>query len=90
MLGAPRDGFGMADLTKGTDSSIANNEKDNSWYIVTEAECTNDLDSFESIFEESTDDSVVSDLIDDVDNASQGNSLALYNDQCAERIAIKQ
>lgn len=84
VLGAPRDGFGMADLTKGTDSSIANNEKDNSWYIVTEAECTNDLDSFESIFEESTDDSVVSDLIDDVDNASQGNSLALYNDQCAE------
>lgn len=74
----------MAELTKGTDDCFENLERDSSWFIVSEAECRNDIDSFESIFEESTDGSVISNLIDDVDNASQGNSLALFNSQAAE------
>lgn len=68
----------MADLTKGTEQ-FETIEKDDSWYIVSEAECITDLNSLDNIFEESTDGSVISELIDDVDNASQGNSLAFYN-----------
>ena len=74
----------MAELPKGTDDSIENVETDSSWFVVSEAECINDLDSFENLFEESTDGSQVSDLIDDVDDASQGNSLAFFNSQLAE------
>lgn len=73
----------MGDLTKGTDD-IENIEKDSSWFIVSEAECFTDINSLDNIFEESTDGSVVSQLIDDVDNASQGNSLALYNRQITD------
>ncbi|AFV27105.1 E1 [human papillomavirus 164] len=74
----------MADLTKGTDDSFEKIETDSSWFIISEAECRNDIDSFETIFEESTDGSLVSDIIDDVDDASQGNSLALFNRQIAD------
>ena len=68
----------MGDVTKGTDD-FENLETNGSWFIVSEADCVTDINSLENIFEESTDGSVVSELIDDVDNASQGNSLALYN-----------
>ena len=75
----------MGDQTKGTDDDIDNVEKDSSWFIVTEAECYTDINSLDNIFEESTDEeSDVSELIDDVDNASQGNSLALYNSKVAD------
>ena len=83
-LGVPKDDFEMADLTKGTDDSFEKIETDSSWFIISEAECRNDIDSFETIFEESTDGSLVSDIIDDVDDASQGNSLALFNRQIAD------
>ena len=73
----------MADLPKGTEN-FETIETDSSWYVVSEAECINDINSLENLFEESTDGSDVSNLIDDVDNASQGNSLELYNRQIAE------
>ena len=73
----------MADLPKGTEN-FETIETDCSWYVVSEAECLNDINSLENLFEESTDGSDVSNLIDDVDNASQGNSLELYNRQIAE------
>ncbi|ATQ38291.1 E1 [Gammapapillomavirus 8] len=80
----------MGDQLKGTDD-LENIEKDCSWYVVTEAECYTDINSLDNLFEESTDGSVVSDLIDDVDNAPQGNSLALYNskitDDCNKAIS---
>nr|AYA93688.1 MAG: E1 protein [Human papillomavirus] len=53
------------------------------WFEI-EAECTDDLDTFEELFENSTDGSDISNLIDDVDNCIQGNSLALFNKQVAE------
>lgn len=84
VFAALRTDFAMAELPKGTDVSIDNVETDSSWFVVTEAECINDLDSFETLFEESTDGSQISDLIDDVDDASQGNSLAFFNSQLAE------
>lgn len=50
-----------------------------------EAECVDGLESLEDIFDESTDCSNVSQLIDDeVDAEDQGNSLALYNKQVTE------
>lgn len=61
---------------KGTDDLF---EGSSSWFL-TEAECT-DMDSFEELFENSTEDeSFISQLIDD-DPVEQGNSLALYNEQ---------
>lgn len=68
---------------KGTDS-FENIEKDCEWYLVDEAECVNGLDSLENLFEESTDGSVLSQLLDDVDEVDQGNSLALFNKQEAD------
>lgn len=59
-------------------------ENDAEWYVVTEAECTDDLNTLDNLFEESTDESVISNLIDDVDELDQGNSLALFNKQLAE------
>ena len=63
------------------------------WYIVTEAECEEDLtnlDSLERLFDES-DGSDISDLIDNSDVPDQGNSLALLNQQlleeCSQQIA---
>nr|AYA93833.1 MAG: E1 protein [Human papillomavirus] len=71
----------MADL-KGTDSvqSVNTNAE---WYIVTEAECL-DINSLDNLFDDSTDGSCVSQLIDDVDELDQGNSLALFNQQVTE------
>ena len=69
----------MGDLTKGTDN-------DCEWFMVTEADCVESLTELDDLFEESTNESDISNLIDDgdvTDNA-QGNSLALFNAQVAE------
>ena len=71
----------MADL-KGTDSLNSINSSAE-WYVVTEAECV-DFNSLENLFEDSTDGSCISQLIDDADELDQGNSLALFNQQVTE------
>lgn len=43
-----------------------------------------DDDSFQELFDESTDESTISNLIDDSENVVQGNSLALLNAQLSE------
>nr|AYA94328.1 MAG: E1 protein [Human papillomavirus] len=79
----------MGDMDKGNLLEGCSN-----WF-ETEAECIDELDTYEELFENSTDGSDVSHLIDDVDNCSQGNSLALYNKQVTEEcnsdiIALKR
>ena len=69
----------MGDVNKGTEFTI---ETSSEWFIK-EAECINSLESLEELFEESTDESEVSNLIDDTD-CCQGNSLALFNKQLTE------
>ena len=69
----------MGDANKGTEFAI---ETSTEWFIK-EAECINSLESLEELFEESTDESEVSNLIDDTD-CCQGNSLALFNKQLTE------
>lgn len=69
----------MGDVNKGTEFAI---ETSSEWFIK-EAECINSLESLEELFEESTDESEVSNLIDDTD-CCQGNSLALFNKQLTE------
>ncbi|ATQ38464.1 E1 [Gammapapillomavirus 19] len=68
----------MGDPNKGTLNS--------EWFILKEAECVDGLSALDEIFEESTDGSVVSQLIDevDVDAEDEGNSLALYNKQVTD------
>ncbi|ATQ38520.1 E1 [Gammapapillomavirus 22] len=63
---------------KGTDFTISERE----WFI-TEAECVTSLESLDELFEGSTDGSDISNLIDETD-CSQGNSLALFNEQLTE------
>lgn len=67
----------MAD-PKGTDSDNI----DSSWCIITEAECEDD--TLVELFDESTNDTVVSNLVDDSESLIQGNSLALFNKQLSE------
>lgn len=69
----------MGDVSKGTTFSV---EQSNDWFIR-EAECINSLDTLEELFDESTDESEISNLIDDAD-CCQGNSLALFNKQLTE------
>lgn len=69
----------MGDITKGTEFSV---DQNNEWFIK-EAECINSLDTLEELFDDSTDESEVSNLIDDTDYC-QGNSLALFNKQVTE------
>ncbi|ATQ38604.1 E1 [Gammapapillomavirus 25] len=71
----------MADPTKGTDMCAL--EGTSQWYIFSEAECMGSLDTLEELFDKSSD-SDVSNLIDDMDESEQGNSLALYNQQVTE------
>lgn len=52
------------------------------WYLVTEAECIED--TLEELFDESTNESNVSNLINDCDEVDEGNPLALYNEQISE------
>ncbi|UXR08069.1 MAG: E1 protein [Varecia variegata papillomavirus 1] len=72
----------MAD-DKGTDTSDSL-EGGSSWYIVHEAECQDDLEDLDRVLEESTEGSMLSSFIDDVDDIDQGNSLQLFNRQLAE------
>jgi hypothetical protein len=71
----------MAD-PKGTENNENNDCVDGSWYLVSEAECVED--TLCDLFDESTNDSVVSNLIDDSESLLQGNSLALFNNQASE------
>ena len=59
---------------------------DSEWFVIKEAECVDDLDALDDIFEKSTDGSNISQLIDDgdVDSENEGNSLALFNKQVTE------
>ena len=76
----------MAD--KGINSSNSL-EGGSEWYIVTEAECEEELNDLERLFDES-DCSDISNLIDDGDELDQGNSLALFNQQllkdCSQQV----
>lgn len=69
----------MGDSNKGTEFEIIDDTND--WFIVREAECVDSVHALDNIFEESTNESVISNLIDDEDETdlSQGNSLALFN-----------
>lgn len=71
----------MGDPEKGTVPKL---KVSGSWYLVDEAECIDSFDTIEELFDNSTDGSDISNLIDDVDNCSQGNSLALFNEQLTE------
>ena len=73
----------MGDSNKGTKSSFDCLEGTSSWYIVTEAECVDDIEEIDDLFEKSTD-SNVSNLIDECDEVDQGNTLAFYNEQLQE------
>lgn len=72
----------MAD-SKGI-NSIETIENESEWFIISGAECVDDIESLE-IFEENSQCTNISQLIDDaVDDLDQGNSLALFNEQLAE------
>ncbi|AEM24609.1 replication protein [human papillomavirus 137] len=76
----------MGETSKGTDYV---EKLDESCFIITEAVCENEHDTLEELFDESTDGSNISDLIDDdVDEVDQGISLALYNSQLTEDCEI--
>jgi len=66
---------------KGTNS--LNRVEDSDWFFVEEAECNDDVDNadtFDELFETSTNESNVSNLIND-EEVEQGNSLELFNAQ---------
>lgn len=69
----------MGDPTKGTDSSFDCLEGSSSWYLVSEADCVDNIDDIDELFDKSTDSSV-SNLLDD-DEVDQGNTLAVFNEQ---------
>lgn len=70
----------MGDHNKGNIFEVEGCSK---WFIE-EAECIDSLDTIDDLFENSTEGSDVSNLIDEVDNCFQGNSLALFNKQVTE------
>ena len=72
----------MGDPNKGT-AFIENLNNCNEWFVH-EAECVDSLQALDEIFEESTNGSVISNLIDDDDQVDQGNSLALFNTQVTQ------
>lgn len=69
----------MAETTKGTKykSNV------DTGFIEYEAECVDAINTLDGLFDESTDESEISNLIDDT-AVEQGNSLELYNVQIAE------
>ncbi|AWK28202.1 E1 protein [Human papillomavirus type 220] len=75
----------MAEANKGTDE-FDSLEGTSDWYVVREAECIDSLNTLDELFEESTDGSVISNLIDDsgLDEVDQGNTLSLYNQQITD------
>ena len=71
----------MGDHNKGIDS-LENISAE--WFIVDQADCLDDnINTIDELFEESTDGSVISNLIDD-DEVDQGNSLAFFNTQLTD------
>ncbi|AAA79466.1 replication protein E1 [Human papillomavirus type 48] len=74
----------MADH-KGTDNIDHNDVLDGSWCLITEAECEDD--TLVDLFEESTNDSVVSNLLDDSESIIQGNSEE--SDRCIQELKRK-
>lgn len=69
----------MGDLNKGTDTLESVNNA-NDWFI-TEAECVDSVQALDELFEESTNGSIISNLIDNEDEVDEGNHMALYNAQ---------
>lgn len=80
VLGVRETFFNMGDPNKGTESSFDCLEGSSSWYIVSEAECTDAINDIDELFDRSTNSSV-SNLIDDSDEVDQGNTLAFFNEQ---------
>nr|AEX31125.1 E1 protein [Human papillomavirus]AYA94615.1 MAG: E1 protein [Human papillomavirus] len=73
----------MGEPHKGTENLSISGD----WYLVHEADCVDDLNALDDLFENSTDGSGISNLIDDdiANNAEdQVNTLALYNSQIAD------
>ena len=64
---------------KGTKS--LNSAEISDWLIVDEAECVDTVDTFDELFDESTNGSNISNLINDDEEIDQGNSLELFNAQ---------
>ena len=77
----------MAEPTKG----IKNISNLDLCFIETEAECVNDSNTLDDLFDESTNGSDISNLIDDT-AVEQGNSLSLLNiqltDECDRAVAV--
>lgn len=69
----------MADHSKGIDFV-----DDKSWCIIDEAECMDESNSIDDLFERSDEGSTISNLLDDENPQEQGNSLALFNQQITE------
>ncbi|ATQ38319.1 E1 [Gammapapillomavirus 9] len=68
----------MGDPSKGIDFV-----DDSCCFIIKEAECSDDINTLDDLFDHSDDGSTVSNLIDN-DSQDQGNSLALYNKKISE------
>lgn len=72
----------MGDSTKGTDTFDCL-EGPSDWYIVNEADCVDDINCIDELFDDSTE-SNISNLLDDSDEVDQGNTLALFTEQLQE------
>lgn len=73
----------MGEPPKGTENINISGD----WYLVHEADCVDDLNALDDLFENSTDGSGISNLIDDdiaSNSEEQVNSLVLYNTQVAD------
>ena len=73
----------MGDPAKGTENLNISGD----WFLVHEADCVDDLNALDDLFENSTDGSGISNFIDDdiAQNSEEPvNSLALYNTQIAD------
>lgn len=70
---------------KGTDffDPLDSLEGSSRWF-ETEAVCVDGLDSLDALFEESSNGSIISNLLDDSEDLEQGNSLALFNQQITD------
>lgn len=69
----------MGDPTKGTDNIPLTGQ----WFIEEQAECVDSLDTYNELFDESTDGSDLANFIDN-DEVDEGRPLALFNSQMAE------
>nr|AYA94154.1 MAG: E1 protein [Human papillomavirus] len=72
----------MGDNIKGTENTDSL-ENLSDWCFITEAECVDSVDTLSELFDAETE-SDISNLIDDIEPGSQGNSLALFNEQVTE------